>query len=90
MTPRTTERPGRNDPCHCGSGHKYKHCCLAKDEKKAAAARAKAATTAAADAPTTAPPQARPPKPQTRQPWKAANSHGFVPRTRLPRKVGGS
>lgn len=23
---------GRNDPCPCGSGRKYKHCCLAKDE----------------------------------------------------------
>jgi hypothetical protein len=23
---------GRNEPCHCGSGLKYKHCCLAKDE----------------------------------------------------------
>lgn len=22
---------GRNDPCHCGSGKKYKKCCLAKD-----------------------------------------------------------
>jgi lipopolysaccharide biosynthesis regulator YciM len=22
---------GRNDPCHCGSGEKYKHCCLDKD-----------------------------------------------------------
>jgi hypothetical protein len=22
-------RPGRNDPCHCGSGKKYKRCCLA-------------------------------------------------------------
>lgn len=21
---------GRNDPCPCGSGKKYKHCCLAK------------------------------------------------------------
>jgi len=21
-------RPGRNDPCPCGSGKKYKHCCL--------------------------------------------------------------
>jgi SEC-C motif len=19
---------GRNDPCHCGSGKKYKHCCM--------------------------------------------------------------
>ena len=23
---------GRNDPCHCGSGKKYKKCCLPKDE----------------------------------------------------------
>ncbi|MHA6482170.1 SEC-C metal-binding domain-containing protein [Paenibacillus sp. strain BS8-2] len=23
---------GRNDPCHCGSGLKYKKCCLSKDE----------------------------------------------------------
>lgn len=23
---------GRNDPCPCGSGKKYKNCCLAKDE----------------------------------------------------------
>ncbi len=22
---------GRNDPCHCGSGKKYKHCCITKD-----------------------------------------------------------
>ena len=26
-------KPGRNDPCHCGSGKKYKRCCLAKDEQ---------------------------------------------------------
>jgi tetratricopeptide (TPR) repeat protein len=24
--------PGRNDPCPCGSGKKYKKCCLPKDE----------------------------------------------------------
>lgn len=24
--------PGRNDPCHCGSGKKYKNCCLEIDE----------------------------------------------------------
>ena len=23
---------GRNDPCPCGSGRKYKRCCLSKDE----------------------------------------------------------
>jgi len=25
---------GRNDPCPCGSGKKYKKCCEAKDEAK--------------------------------------------------------
>jgi hypothetical protein len=25
---------GRNDPCYCGSGKKYKKCCLLKDEEK--------------------------------------------------------
>ncbi len=25
-------KPGRNDPCPCGSGRKYKHCCLLKAE----------------------------------------------------------
>ena len=32
-------KPGRNDPCHCGSGKKYKKCCLSKDDASAAAAR---------------------------------------------------
>ena len=26
---------GRNDPCPCGSGHKYKKCCLDKEEDQA-------------------------------------------------------
>ena len=30
--PTSMAKPGRNDPCHCGSGNKYKKCCLAKDE----------------------------------------------------------
>jgi hypothetical protein len=25
-------KPGRNDPCPCGSGRKFKHCCLLKAE----------------------------------------------------------
>ena len=25
-------KPGRNDPCPCGSGNKYKKCCLTTDE----------------------------------------------------------
>ena len=30
---------GRNHPCPCGSGKKYKHCCLSRDEAAAAADR---------------------------------------------------
>ena len=26
-------KPGRNDPCPCGSGQKYKRCCLEKDQQ---------------------------------------------------------
>ena len=86
-------RPGRNEPCHCGSGKKYKHCCLDKDEASAAAARAKAAAASApaAAASDTAHAAPRPPKHQTQQqPWKGTSSRGMAQRTRLPRKVGGS
>lgn len=31
---------GRNDPCSCGSGKKYKRCCLAVDQVAQTAARA--------------------------------------------------
>ena len=31
--------PGRNDPCSCGSGQKYKRCCMARDEAASAAQR---------------------------------------------------
>ncbi len=27
--------PGRNDPCHCGSGQKYKHCHMKQDRAEA-------------------------------------------------------
>lgn len=33
-----SSRPGRNDPCHCGSGRKYKHCHLREDETAGAKA----------------------------------------------------
>jgi tetratricopeptide (TPR) repeat protein len=32
-------KTGRNDPCHCGSGKKYKRCCLDKDEAAERATR---------------------------------------------------
>ncbi len=37
--------PGRNDPCHCGSGKKYKKCCLAKDEEARQSAKTELAAT---------------------------------------------
>lgn len=41
-------KTGRNDPCPCGSGKKYKRCCLEKDEAAASAAREAAGASAAA------------------------------------------
>jgi hypothetical protein len=92
MTDTTGDDLGRNDACHCGSGRKYKRCCLDKDE---AAAQAKASSDAqveaATDPPAEAPDQQRPPKPRSYQPWKrsATNTHSFQ-RVSTPRKVGGS
>jgi tetratricopeptide (TPR) repeat protein len=42
------QKLGRNDPCHCGSGKKYKKCCLSKD---AAAAHKQAASPQTDDKP---------------------------------------
>lgn len=33
-TYQTTKRPGRNEPCWCGSGKKYKHCHLRSDQEE--------------------------------------------------------
>ena len=33
-TVHVVKRPGRNDPCHCGSGKKYKNCCMKKDQEE--------------------------------------------------------
>ncbi len=41
---------GRNDACPCGSGKKYKRCCLAKDEEAERAARAAVAELGSLDA----------------------------------------
>ena len=94
MTATMVHNPGRNDTCHCGSGRKYKHCCLDKDEALAQAARAKAESEAPveapADEPAEAPVKQRPPKAASYQPWKrsATNTQGFQ-RMSTPRKVGG-
>jgi len=35
QTFRKAPAPGRNDPCHCGSGKKYKKCHLGRDQEEA-------------------------------------------------------
>ena len=37
---------GRNDPCMCGSGRKYKQCCLKRDERLVTAQRSETSSTA--------------------------------------------
>jgi hypothetical protein len=41
-------KPGRNDPCTCGSGKKYKKCCLEKDQQAEHAAFVETAARTAA------------------------------------------
>ncbi|MEM7582469.1 MAG: type I methionyl aminopeptidase [Acidobacteriota bacterium] len=38
MRQMTRRKLGRNDPCHCGSGKKYKKCCLSKDRQQGSTA----------------------------------------------------
>jgi len=86
----TVKRPGRNEPCHCGSGKKYKHCCLEKDEEADRAARAAQAATPAAAPPAeeNRPPQAPPPRRPPEQPWRQ-RGQGARPFLKVtPRKVG--
>jgi len=85
---------GRNDPCHCGSGKKYKQCHLAQDEAAQREARAKAADAAPTPAAEEASGKATPssvPRGKTHQPWKRTtqNTRGFQ-KVAGTRKVGGS
>ena len=95
MPDTTADRLGRNDPCHCGSGKKYKRCCLGKDEAAEHQARIDAAAEAAARA-AAAPPEehSAPDAPQHRrptdQPWKrGVNDYRPFQRFMTPRKRGG-
>ncbi len=93
MNAPTSAKPGRNEPCHCGSGRKYKQCCLTTDETLAAAARkVRAEVAAATEVPAEGVEASAPrtPKHQTQQPWRNTVSRGFVPRSTTPRKAGGS
>lgn len=95
-------KPGRNEPCPCGSGRKYKQCCLHKDEEAAREQRAQAAAEAAekaaaekaaaeAEGGEAKPaPATQAPKAHGDQPWRrgqAINTHGFR-KTSGARKIG--
>src|SRR5437867_4481641 len=68
---------GRNDPCPCGSGKKYKKCCLEKDQAAERAQRVatRSAATTSDDwlpAPPTRPEPPPPPPPDPRvEAWNA-------------------
>jgi hypothetical protein len=92
--PEAKPAPGRNDPCHCGSGKKYKQCHLDKDEaarrKALAKEQGKADKEAAPAAANEAAKPAPPTRHQTQQPWKGPrNTKGFQKLT-TPRRSGGS
>jgi len=95
VTDTQVARPGRNERCHCGSGRKYKQCCLAKDEAADREARAAVDSEQPQEAPASAeePHHAAPSMPRrksTAQPWKRGgqNTRQFQ-RFSTPRKVGG-
>src|SRR5690242_14430843 len=90
--------PGRNDPCHCGSGKKYKKCHEDKDAQakhlmleKQWQEGEKAAAKKAEDEKTTAPEASKTPPKPTHQP--AVSDHRrntmTVPKFNMPRKTGG-
>jgi hypothetical protein len=91
MAEADTKRPGRNEPCHCGSGKKYKHCHLATDEEADRALRAEQASAAVPAAPSEDEPEQRPAPPPraTEQPWKRSGQSAQVARRiTSPRKAG--
>ena len=45
----STKKIGRNDPCPCGSGKKYKHCCLRKSHTRRTTAQTNSAHTGLED-----------------------------------------
>jgi hypothetical protein len=93
--------PGRNDPCHCGSGKKYKKCCEEKDatakhahlEKQWEVAEKEAAKKAeeekkAADSNPQQPTTSHKPSQQTQVSGQKRNILS-VPKFNAPRRTGG-
>src|SRR5437764_3306605 len=95
-TPAKKTDLGRNDPCHCGSGKKYKKC---HEEKDAAAQHAilekqwkegeKAAAKKAEEEKATIPAQSNSPPKPTHQPHISGHRRNTmtVPKFNMPRKT---
>ena len=84
------EHLGRNEPCHCGSGKKYKRCHLAADAEAQREEQAQTLEEAPASTPderSAAPPE-RPQRP-TEQPWKRGGQGRSFQRFQTPPKRGG-
>jgi hypothetical protein len=99
--PLPAKLPGRNDPCHCGSGKKYKKCHEDKDAtmthtvlekkwqeaEKLAAKKAEEEKEAAAKSPTAT----TQPKPNREPSQVSGHKHNTlsVPKFNTPRRTGG-
>jgi len=91
--------PGRNDPCHCGSGKKYKKCCEDKDaaakhtilEKQWGEAEKIAAKKAEEEKTAAGPQAAGAPTKPTHQPHMSDHRRNTIaiPKFNMPRKTGG-
>ena len=84
------QHPGRNEPCHCGSGKKYKRCHLTADAMTEREEHAEAQTEAPAaeTSENSAAPPERPPRP-TEQPWKRGGQGRSFQRFQTPPKRTG-
>jgi hypothetical protein len=91
--------PGRNDPCHCGSGKKYKKCCEDKDasakhtvlEKQWSEAEKAAAKKADEEKAAAGTQAANAPTKPTHQPHVSEHRRNTVtiPKFNMSRKTGG-
>ena len=74
-------KPGRNDPCHCGSGQKYKKCHLTSDD---AARSAELAALAAAAAEAQAKADAEAAEAEEKRAKEESGDRPTMPRAKAP------
>ena len=77
---------GRNDPCPCGSGKKYKKCHLQKDEESHGKSVAKAQEAAARAAEEEVPEESK----EGSAPPREARDHKYAPKVPKPKPTPGA